>query len=112
MRVLTEADKAVQAETGLIPPGRLYALRDAFRAMAADTAQLAQDRTDTDPHLAAALRGRSLAYRDAARMADRVLDGLGLPPHRNSSIRAKGRDARLRRTLRRASAEHPITSEL
>lgn len=97
--MLTNQDRQVYEETGLIPPDRLRALQHALRALSAD-AREASRLHDKDSQFAAALRGKKLAYAEAAHMIDHILNGQALHPRRYSSASRKSREWGTRRAAR------------
>lgn len=98
--MLTTADRAVREQTGLVTPDRLRALAYALDHDAAD-ARAAAHAEGIDERLAAALRGKSIAYREAAAMARSLLAGNGLRPRRWSTARRRAVEYRQRQAARR-----------
>lgn len=106
--MLTEQEKRAITETGVIPPSRLASLVFALNAQA-DDARMAASREPRDSQLGAALRGKSLAYRDAAIMLRQVMNGSALHPRSYSTAKQRARDAHARR--KRVSEDDTVVIE-
>jgi hypothetical protein len=105
--VLTEKDKQLIADTGMVPPGRLNALTHALRSLGADAGLAAAEHADgPKSHAAAALRGKRAAYFEASRMVQQILDGRALHPRSYSTDRKRAQEYAARRAASKDGANH------
>lgn len=106
--MLTNRDREIQQQTGMVSPDRLRSMHYALTQERADAIAAAKALPDdaASTYAAAALRGKAKGYQEAAAMVAHILEGHALHARSWSSTRRRNREhAALRRLRKLANAD-------